>query len=137
MLGVPKVTFESSDFDVALSSKLEIEATVHNLSDIPPTTAIKWQKNNEDINITDDRYIGSTDDLVSPKLVINEVDFINDHDQYYRCIATNSEGSWTASAKINVHDSTYVKILHVMLLIFNINFIIFNGDKGIFPYQMT
>lgn len=112
MLGVPKVTFERSDFDVASLFKLEIEATVHNLSDIPSTTAIKWQKNNEDINITDARYIGSTEDLNAPKLVIDGVDFNKDHGQYYRCVATNSEGSWTASAKINVYDSTYVNILH-------------------------
>lgn len=115
MLGVPKVTFERSDFDVASLSKLEIEATVHNLSDIPSTTAIKWQKNNEDINITDARYIGSTEDLNAPKLVIDGVDFNKDHGQYYRCVATNSEGSWTASAKINVYDSTYVNILHFFL----------------------
>ncbi|XP_065942268.1 uncharacterized protein [Magallana gigas] len=102
---VPKVTFERSDFDVASSSKLEIEATVHNLSDIPYTTAIKWQRNNEDINITDARYIGSTEDLIAPKLVINEVDFNTDHYQFYRCVATNSEGSWTASARIKVYDS--------------------------------
>lgn len=109
MLDVPKVTFVRSDFDVALSSKLEIEATIHNLSDIPSTTAIKWQKNNEDINITDVRYIGSTEDLLAPKLVINGVDFKNDHGQYYRCVATNSEGSWIASARINVHESKFIK----------------------------
>lgn len=107
------VTFPSSEFNVPLSSKLEITATVHNISsDIPLTTAIKWQRNDEDINITDTRYIGSTEDLVAPKLVIRGVDFNKDHGQYYRCVATNSEGSWTASARINVYDSTYMKILH-------------------------
>ncbi|XP_052691021.1 uncharacterized protein LOC128168863 isoform X6 [Crassostrea angulata] len=102
---VPKVTFPNSEFSVPLFSNLEINATVHNISNIPLTTAIKWKKNDEDINITDTRYIGSTEDLVAPKLVINEVDFSKDHGQYYRCVATNSEGSWTASAIINVHDS--------------------------------
>lgn len=106
MLGVPMVTFRSSEFNVPLLSKLEITATVHNISDIPLTDAIKWQKNDEDINITDTRYIGSTDDLVAPKLVISGVDFDKDHGQYYSCVATNSEGSWIASARINVHDST-------------------------------
>lgn len=112
MLGVPRVTFPSSEFNVPLLSKLEITATIHNISDIPLTTAMKWQKNDEDINITDTRYIGSTDDLVAPKLVINGVNFNKDHRQYYRCVATNSEGSWIASARINVHDSMYIKILH-------------------------
>lgn len=114
MLGVPKVTFPNSEFSVSLFSKLEINATVHNVSNIPLTTTIKWKKNDEDINITDTRYIGSTEDLFAPKLVINGVDFVNDHLKYYRCVATNSEGSWTASARIKVHDSTYVKILHYL-----------------------
>lgn len=112
LLGVPKVTFQNLEFSVSLFSKLEINATVHNISNIPLTTVIKWQKNDEDINITDTRYIGSTEDLVAPKLVINGVNFNEDHGQYYCCVATNSEGLWIASAKINVHDSMYVKILH-------------------------
>ncbi|XP_052690973.1 LOW QUALITY PROTEIN: uncharacterized protein LOC128168852 [Crassostrea angulata] len=102
---VPKVTFPSSEISVSLFSKLEINATVHNISNIPFTTAVKWQKNNEDINITDSRYIGSTSDLVAPKLVISKVEYNKDHGQYYRCVATNSEGSWVASARINVHES--------------------------------
>lgn len=112
MLGVPKVTFPSSEFSVPLLSKLEITATVHNISNIPLTTAVKWQKNDEDINITDSRYIGSTNDLVAPKLVISKVEYNKDHGQYYRCVATNSEGSWVASARINVHESMFLKILN-------------------------
>lgn len=92
-------------------SKYELVIRVQNISDYPLTTAVKWQRNDEDINITATRYIGSTEDLVSPRLVINGVDFVKDHGQYYRCVATNSEGSWTASARINVYDSTYFKIL--------------------------
>ncbi|XP_065942276.1 uncharacterized protein [Magallana gigas] len=102
---VPKVTFPSSEISVSLFSKLEINATVHNISNIPLTTVIKWQKNDEDINITDSRYIGSTEDLVAPKLVISKVEYNKDHGQYYRCVAINSEGSWVASARINVHES--------------------------------
>lgn len=115
MLGVPKVTFPSSEFTVPLLSKLEITATVHNISNIPPTTAIKWQKNMENINITDSRFIGSTEDLAAPKLVIDKVDLINDHGQFYRCVATNSEGSWTASAKIIVHEGMLIKIVYYYL----------------------
>lgn len=111
MLGVPKVTFPNSEFSVSLFSKLKINATVYNISNIPLTTVIKWQKNDEDINITDTRYNGSTEDLVAPKLVISGVNFNEDHGQYYRCVATNSEGSWVASARVNVHDSKYIKIL--------------------------
>lgn len=113
MIGVPKVSFQNSVFKAALLSTYELIARVQNISGYPLTTAVKWQRNNEDINITDTRYIGSTEDLVSPKLVINGVDFVNDHQVYYRCVATNSEGSWTASARINVYDSTYFKI-HVL-----------------------
>lgn len=115
MLGVPKVTFPSSEFTVPLLSKLEITATVHNISNIPLTTAIKWQKNMENINITDSRFIGSTEDLAAPKLVIDKVDLINDHGQFYRCVATNSEGSWTASAKIIVHEGMLIKIVYYYL----------------------
>lgn len=89
-----------------------MKATVHNISNIPLTTAIKWQKNDEDINITDTRFIGSTEDLTAPKLVISKVDFNNDNGQFYRCVATNSEGSWVASARINVHESMFIKILN-------------------------
>lgn len=75
-------------------------ASVQNVSEFPPTTATKWQKNGQDININDTRYIGSTEDLVAPKLVINKVDFDNEHEAKYRCVATNSEGSWTSSSTI-------------------------------------
>lgn len=111
MLGVPKVTFPSSEFSVPLLSKLEITATVHNISNNPLTTVIKWQKNMENINITDTRFIGSTEDLVAPKLIIDKVDLINDHGQFYHCVATNSEGSWTASAKINVHEGMFISYI--------------------------
>lgn len=69
----------------------------------------------ENINITDNRYIGSTEDLAAPKLVISNVDFNNDHGQFYRCVATNSEGSWTASARINVHKGRFIKIFYYYL----------------------
>lgn len=115
MLGVPKVTFPKSEFSVSLFSKLEINATVHSISNIPTTTAIKWQKNDEDINITETRYIGSTENLIAPKLVISKVEYNKDHGQYYRCVATNSEGSWVASARINVHESMLIKILNYYL----------------------
>lgn len=88
-------------------------AIVQNISSNPPTAAVKWQRNNKDINITDTKYIGSTEDLVSPKLVINGVDFVNDHLAYYRCVATNSEGSWTASARIYVYDSKFIQLVFI------------------------
>lgn len=68
----------------------------------------------ENINITDTRYIGSTEDLVAPKLVINGVDYNNDNGQFYRCVATNSEGSWTASARIIVHEGMLIKISYYL-----------------------
>lgn len=110
LIGVPKVSFQNSEFKAKISSKYELEVRIQNMTDYPLTTAVKWQRYNNDINITDTRYIGSTEDFFAPKLVINGVDFVNDHRVYYRCVATNSEGSWTASARINVYDSTYFKI---------------------------
>lgn len=113
MLDIPKVSFQNSDFTVALLSKYELVARVRNISGNPPTTAVKWKRNNEDINITDTRYIGSTEDLVSPKLVINGVDFVNDHLKYYHCVATYSEGSWTAIARIYVYDSKFIQLVFI------------------------
>lgn len=110
LIGVPKVSFQNPEFKAKISSKYELKVRIQNMTDYPLTTAVKWQRYNEDINITDTRYIGSTEDFFAPKLVINGVDFVNDHQVYYRCVATNSEGSWTASARINVYDSTYFKI---------------------------
>lgn len=86
-------------------------ATVLNVSDFPPSTFTKWQRYSQDINITDTRYNGSTEDSVFPKLVINRVDFDNDHGAYYRCVATNSEGSWTSShTRLYLEGSTYAML---------------------------
>ncbi|XP_062605771.1 uncharacterized protein LOC134267581 isoform X2 [Saccostrea cucullata] len=54
-----------------------------------------------DINITDSRYRGSTFHLSSPILIINRVDFYNEHDSHYDCIARNSVG-WGASEKAHI-----------------------------------
>ena len=98
--GVPKVTIQSS-YHVPFLSNAEIVATIQNKSDFPPTTSVKWQKWQEnyhnDINITQCRYLGSTEDLFAPILVINRVDFNFVHGSRYRCIASNAEGSWTSS----------------------------------------
>ena len=99
--GVPKVTIQSDYYNVPYLSNAEIVATVQNISDFPPTTSVKWQRYNYysyvDINITEDRYLGSTEDLYGPTLVINRVDFYSTHGSYYRCIASNPEGSWTSN----------------------------------------
>ena len=93
------MTIQSSYYYVPFLSNAEIVATVLNNSDFPPTTSVKWQRSNNDIhvNITEDRYLGSTEDLYAPTLVINRVDFDSIHGSYYRCIASNAEGSWTSS----------------------------------------
>lgn len=97
-LRVPKVTLPRSSYTLPFQSNFEMVASVLNVSDFPPTTSTKWQRYSQDINITDTRYNGSTEDLVYPTLVINRVDFDNDHRTQYRCVATNSEGSWTSSS---------------------------------------
>ena len=98
--GIPKVTIQSN-YHVPFLSNAEIMATVQNESDFPPTTSVKWQRykyySNYDINITEDRYLGSTEDVFAPILVINRVDFDFVHGSRYRCIASNAEGSWTSS----------------------------------------
>uniref|UniRef100_A0A8W8MM35 Uncharacterized protein n=1 Tax=Magallana gigas TaxID=29159 RepID=A0A8W8MM35_MAGGI len=97
-LRVPKVTLPRSSYTIPFLSNFEMVASVLYVSDFPPTTSTKWQRNGQYININDTRYNGSTEDLVAPKLVINKVDFDNDHRANYRCVATNSEGSWTSSS---------------------------------------
>ena len=90
-----------SSFQVPFLSNAEIVATIQNKSDFPPTISVKWQRYDyysyNDINITEDRYLGSTEDVFAPKLVINRVDFEFVHGSKYRCIASNAEGSWTSS----------------------------------------
>lgn len=122
ILGVPKVTLPHLSYTIPFLTNFEMVASVLNASDFPPTTSTKWQRNGQDININDTRYIGSTEDLVSPKLVINRVDFENDHAAYYRCIATNSEGSWTSSSTTlylegstySISDLLFIKSYHVL-----------------------
>nr|XP_034338877.1 uncharacterized protein LOC109617378 [Crassostrea gigas] len=96
-LRVPKVTLPRSSYTIPFLSNFEMVASVLNVSDFPPTTSTKWQRYSQYININNTRYNGSTEELVYPTLVINKVDFDNDHGAEYRCVATNSEGSWTSS----------------------------------------
>lgn len=93
-------------------------ASVLNVSNFPPTTSTKWKRNGQDINITDTRYNGSTEDLFYPTLVINNVDFDNDHGAYYRCVATNSEGSWTSGSTMLYIEGSMYRIAHLSLLDF-------------------
>lgn len=106
--GIPKVTIQSI-YNVPFLSDAEIVATIQNNSNFPRTTSVKWQRNNKDINITEDRYLGSTEDVFAPTLVINQVDFDFVHESSYRCIASNAEGSWTSSY-------TYVYVFGSMCL---------------------
>lgn len=106
--GVPKVTLPRSSYNIPVLSDFEMVASVQSFSDFPPTMSTKWQRNGQDINITDTRYLGSTKDLVTPKLVINKVDFDSDHRAEYQCVVTNSEGSWTSgSTVLYLEGSTY------------------------------
>lgn len=94
-------------------------ASVLNVSDFPPTTSTKWQRYSQYININNTRYNGSTEDLVYPTLVINKVDFDNEHGAEYRCVATNSEGSWTSSnTRLYLIGSTFTKLELIMQELF-------------------
>lgn len=119
MSGVPKITLPRTSYSIPFLSNFNMVATVLNVSDFPPTTSTKWQRYSQDINITDTRYNGSTEDLVYPMLVINRVDFDNDHEAYYRCVATNSEGSWTSSnTRLYLIGSTFTKLGLIMQELF-------------------
>lgn len=52
---------------------------VYNIFNIFFMIVVKWQKNNEDINIMDSRYIGSINDLVVLKFVISKVEYNKDY----------------------------------------------------------
>ncbi|XP_055997755.1 uncharacterized protein LOC125645868 isoform X2 [Ostrea edulis] len=105
-LRTPKIEITPTYFSVAFLSTLQINASVKNMPDFPSTTEIKWQKIYYyywssiaiDINISHSRYNGSTLDLSEPSLVINRVDFSNDHNYYYQCVGRNEEG-WGTSNK--------------------------------------
>ncbi|XP_062609553.1 uncharacterized protein LOC134271352 [Saccostrea cucullata] len=106
-LRTPKVIRSQSSFNIPFLSTVEIGASVSiNRTDLPATNETKWQRIRNgytmDINITDTRYNGSSLDLFKPKLVINMVDFYNEHDSRYRCLAHNSEG-WGTSELIYVY----------------------------------
>lgn len=77
-------------------SNLEVNCTVRNNSNFPPTLETKWQRNQLDFNISDAMYRGSSLDMFNPKLVINRIDFDRDGYVHYRCMARNSEG-WGSS----------------------------------------
>ncbi|XP_061189287.1 uncharacterized protein LOC133197327 [Saccostrea echinata] len=97
-LRTPKVIIANgSSITVPFLSKLEIMASIQNNSKFPGTLETRWQKNGIDINITETRYIGSSLDLFNPKLVINKVDFVHEHNTWYRCTAKNSEGLGTST----------------------------------------
>ncbi|XP_062609556.1 uncharacterized protein LOC134271356 [Saccostrea cucullata] len=95
-LRTPKIDLKPLRLDIPFLSSVTINASVRNISGFPPTTEIKWRRNSVDINITDSRYKGSTLHLHSPNLVINRVDFYNEHKSKYDCMARNSEG-WGTS----------------------------------------
>ena len=96
-------------------SYLEISAFVQNVTGFPEVTKTKWlrlQNGTEtDIDITESRYKGSTDDLVNPLLVINGVDFDNDNGSSFQLAALNSEG-WATS--LNMSNITVIGSMHVL-----------------------
>ncbi|XP_062579175.1 uncharacterized protein LOC134241103 [Saccostrea cucullata] len=87
-------------------STLKITAEVIEKINFPPATKVKWQKlrngNVTDIDIKEGRYNGSTEDLSSPLLVINRVDFDTENGSSYQCLALNSEGWGSSLSMVNV-----------------------------------
>ena len=99
---------------VPFLSHFAISASVQNVTGFPEVTKTKWQQLQNgietDINITESRYKGSTDDLSNPLLVINGIDFDNDNGSSYQLAALNSEG-WGKS--LNVSNITVIGSMHV------------------------
>lgn len=62
-----------------------------------------------EVNISDSKYLGSSLDVYQPKLVINRVDFGQDENKIYKCMAMNSEGWGTSerTLRIKVQGSTW------------------------------
>ncbi|XP_055997524.1 uncharacterized protein LOC125645548 [Ostrea edulis] len=110
IITTPKVIINGGSYVYPLYlSTLEIEASLQNYSDFPPTLETRWQRNGVDINITDVRYNGSSLDLFNPKLVINRVDFDHEEGRLYRCTARNSEGWGTSTYDIRVYVQGSIK----------------------------
>lgn len=87
-------------------SNLKANASIQLQADFPPILEVKWQKvrytgTAEDIDITHDKFKGSTIDRSNPLLLINGVTFEEDYAIYYRCLARNSEG-WGASDNVSL-----------------------------------
>ena len=115
MYTVPIVYITSNEsVTVPFLSNFEISASVQNVTGFPKVTKTKWQKlqngTETDIDITESRYKGSTDDLSNPLLVINGVDFDNDNGSSYQLAALNSEG-WGTS--LNMSNITVIGSMHV------------------------
>ena len=89
--------------NVPYLSNLEIQCTVVNNTDFPPTLETKWTRNQIDVNISDSKYSGSSLNVYNPKLVINHVDFNQDGNAFFQCAARNSEG-WGTSEEILMID---------------------------------
>lgn len=101
--GTPLLTINPSGWpDIPYLSNLEIQCTIRNISDFPPTLETKWQRNKFDFNISDVMYKGSSLDLFNPKLVINRIDFDRDDDVRYQCMARNSEGWGSSLSEIRI-----------------------------------
>ena len=95
-------------------SRFAISASVQNVTGFPEVTKTKWQKfqngTETDIDITESRFNGSTDDLSNPLLVINGVDFDNDNGTSFQLAALNSAG-WATS--LNMSNITVIGSMHV------------------------
>ena len=101
--GTPLLTITPYGWpDIPYLSDLVIQCTVVNNTDFPPTLETKWRRNQVEVNISDSKYTGSSLDVYKPKLVINRVDFDQDNNDVYQCVARNSEGWGTSERTLRV-----------------------------------
>ncbi|XP_065942458.1 uncharacterized protein [Magallana gigas] len=111
-LRTPLLTISPSGApNIPYLSNLEVNCTVRNYSNFPPTLETKWQRNQLDFNISDAMYKGSSLDLFNPKLVINRIDFDRDNGDHYRCMARNSEGWGSSLSNIRIDVIGSIKFL--------------------------
>lgn len=102
-LGTPVLTITPSGYQsIPYLSNLEIKCTIRNHSGFPPILETKWQRNKQDLNISDLLYKGSSLDLMNPKLVINRIDFDINYYVQYQCMARNSEGWGSSTYDIHI-----------------------------------
>jgi hypothetical protein len=98
-----------------------LTATVTTTPDSPPVTSGAWQKQISgayiSINLSDQKYAGSTNDISGPVLQINSAVYTDN--TAYRFTASNLVGlTFSSPRTLNVTGSKYFSVKEILKLIF-------------------